>query len=351
MKRIVFRADASHAIGFGHVARLCALIEEVSDNGDEPILMFGGDRAAVSAWVRDRGLPAIHPHDYSADQTARAAEEMRASCVVLDGPQIVRDLAPMLAERKLRAVIIDDNGKLDADAFAVVNHNIHAPSLANTYRAPRRLLGRRYLLLRREMRKFTRGSCRPMAGSRLRVIVTFGGSDPVGATARTLRLLPEDRPLELVVITGPGFRDDGDLASAAAVACSAGHTVDVRRAPEDPGALFVSADAAICSAGGTLGELAYLGLPAIAYAIARDQIVPAREQVRRGLIAGGRTWEETDDDTLRADLARFMLDDRDRADMRVRALQTVDAEGAKRVVEEALGCVRPARSTNLMRFA
>ena len=335
-RRILFRADASHALGFGHVARLCALIEEVAANGDDPILMFGGDRPAVSAWLRDRGM-AIESHElFTAEQVARAAEELRVHAVVIDGPSLVGELVPKLAERKLRSIVVDDAGKLAVDAQVIVNHNLHAPALANTYRARRCLLGRRYLLLRREIRKFTRGSCRPMAGSRLRVIVTFGGSDPVGATARTLLHLPDERPLELVVIAGPGFRDSGELASAAVFACKAGHTVDIRRAPEDPGALFVSADAAICSAGGTLGELAYLGLPAIAYAIVRDQVVPAREQVRRGLIAGGRTWDETDDDTLRADLARFVMDDADRAQMRLRALGTVDADGARRVVDEAL---------------
>ena len=149
--------------------------------------------------------------------------------------------------------------------------------------------------------------------------------------------MPADRPLELVVIAGPGFRDEESLREAIATAKESGHTVDLRRSPEDPGALFVSADAAICSAGGTLGELAYLGCPALAYAIVPDQVVPARQQVREGLITGGRRWADVTDDILRSDLLAFVQDDHGRAEQRQRALATADSDGPRRIVEEALG--------------
>jgi UDP-2,4-diacetamido-2,4,6-trideoxy-beta-L-altropyranose hydrolase len=335
-RRILIRADASHRQGFGHVARMCALIEELQARGDEVIPLFGGDALALESWSRYHQLNAVIG-EWSALQTLHVAEESNATSVVLDGPYIVDDLAPKLFERKIRTVVIDDKGGCLHACAAVVNHHIHADLLRNTYaQAKKKLLGRRYAMLRREIRRYTRGSCRPMSMQRLRVIVTFGGSDPVDATSRTLRLLPADRPLELVVIAGPGFAFDESLREAIDVAKAQGHTVDLRRAPDDPGALFVSADAAICSAGGTLGELAYLGCPALAYAIAGDQMVPARHSVRQGLIAGGRMWLDTDDATIRADIEAFLLDDRGRAEQRQRALSTVDSDGARRIVEEAL---------------
>jgi UDP-2,4-diacetamido-2,4,6-trideoxy-beta-L-altropyranose hydrolase len=335
-RRILFRADASHGHGFGHVARVAALIEELKERGDETIPLFGGDALALTSWASYHQLDA-HIGDWSAMQTMQVAEQRRVTAVVIDGPRIADELAPRLFDRKIRTVVIDDKGNCAHACAAIVNHNTHAEQLSGTYpQAKRRLLGRRYAMLRKDIRRHTRGSCRPMAAGRLRVIVTFGGSDPVDATSRTLRLLPDDRALELVVIAGPAYRHDDELREAIAHAVERGHTVDLRRAPDDPGSLFVSADAAICSAGGTLGELAYLGCPALAYAIATDQIVPARYQVRQGLIAGGRTWVETDDDTLRADLEGFLLDDRGRALQRQRALSTVDSDGSRRIVDEAL---------------
>jgi UDP-2,4-diacetamido-2,4,6-trideoxy-beta-L-altropyranose hydrolase len=335
-RRVLFRADASHEEGFGHVARLAAVIEELKDRGDEPIVMFGGDTPSLGSWCAFHKLDALIGN-WSVTQILQVCEAERVTTVVVDGPAIVTELVPKLLERRLRTVIVDDKGTFTYPVAAVVNHNIHAEQLRNTYpKVKVRLLGRRYMMLRKEIRRYTRGSCRPMNMTRLRVIITFGGSDPPDATSRTLKLLPEDRPLELVVIAGPGYTHDEALRDAVQHALDQGHTVDVRRSPEDPGGLFVSADAAICSAGGTLGELAYLGCPALAYAIAQDQIVPARHQVRAGLIYGGRTWDETPDEMLAADFEAFLLDDRGRSTQRQRALATADSDGAKRIVDEAL---------------
>lgn len=334
--RLLFRADASHTLGVGHVARLCALVEEAEAQGYECIAMLGGDGAAVRAWAADRQLAIDFREEWSTTAVVHAAEDPRVRAMFVDGPHLAPLILPKLPPR-VRGVLVDDAGKCALPVQAVINHNVHAPAIAASYPAARqRLLGRRYLMLRKDIRRFMRGACRPSRGPRLRVVVTFGGSDPVGATARTLTLLSPDRPLELVVIAGPAFRGDEALHAAAKIAVANGHTVDLRRSPEDPGALFASADAAICSAGGTLGELAYLGCPALAYAIARDQVVPARLQVREGLIAGGRTWVEADDDVIRSDLLAFVLDDEGRAATRQRALATADSDGARRVIQETL---------------
>jgi spore coat polysaccharide biosynthesis predicted glycosyltransferase SpsG len=333
--QIVFRADASHGLGLGHLARLCALIEELDAAGAEPLAMFGGDDTAA-AWTRSHGITAaIRP--WTTTDVLAAAARPRVRAIVIDGPALAAALVPELVARAIRTIVIDDRGDLAPAIDAVVNHNFHAPALAASYPAARlRLLGRSYLMLRRSVRRYPRGACRPRTGSRPRIVVTFGGSDPVGATARTLRLLPADVPSDLAVIAGPGFRDDAALLTAAATAIAAGHTVDVFRAPDDTARLFVDADAAICSAGGTLGELAYLGCPALAFAIVADQLPGAHAQARAGLIAGGHPWSQLSDDALRTALLEFLIDHRGRDDLRQRALATADGTGARRIVSEAL---------------
>ncbi len=333
--RILFRADASATIGFGHLARIYALMEEAEARGCEAVPLFGGDEAAVRSWARDRGLDA-NVREWSTTQIIQEAEHPRTTALVVDGPPLATVLVPKMPQRT-RTVVIDDLGRLSFAMSAVVNHNVHAPELAASYpSAQLRLLGRRYLMLRKDIRRYTRGSCRPSTHGRLRVVVTFGGSDPDNATSRVLANVPEDRPLELVVIAGPGFHHHEALAEAADLARSRGHEVDIRRSPEDTGALFVSADAAICSAGGTLGELAYLGCPALGYAIVADQVVSARTQATGGLIAGGNVFSALDDTMLADEMRAFLGDDVRRAELRRHALATADSDGARRVVEEAI---------------
>jgi spore coat polysaccharide biosynthesis predicted glycosyltransferase SpsG len=334
--RILFRADASHDIGFGHVARLCALVEEAATHNYDPVVMFAGDASAIKSWANDRGLTVDVSHGWSTMQVVKASEDPRTQAVVIDGPALALSIVPKLPDR-VRSVIIDDAGKVPLSVGTVVNHNYHALDLAASYpQARQRLLGRRYLMLRKDIKRYMRGSCRPRSSGRLRILVTFGGSDPVNATSRVIAMLPPDRPLEIVAIAGPGFRGDEALNLAKRVAATNGHIVDVRRSPEDPGALFATADAAICSAGGTLGELAYLGCPCLAYAIAPDQVVPARQQVRDGMVAGGRSWSGLEDDTLRSDMLAFLLDDAGRMQQRQRALGTADSDGARRILDEML---------------
>jgi spore coat polysaccharide biosynthesis predicted glycosyltransferase SpsG len=417
---ILFRADAGHRMGFGHVARLAALIEELAalgPHGADPIVMFDGD-PELASWLANYGIianaeqvgrvlprPAVAPalrlpvnenattsaarrpvsaplptladakdlvelgdralrgmatstdewvptatlRPWTTEEVIAAAVEPHVRAVVIDGPALAEALVPALDARGVRTVVIDDRGDCMLPIDLVINHNHHAPALAAGYpKARRLLLGRKYLMLRRTIRRLGRGACitrranhlaAGMAGDndRLRIVVSFGGSDPVGATTRTLQLLPRERPLHVIAIAGPGFRDADALYAAGHAAIAAGHTVEIIEAPDEPGALFVTADAAICSAGGTLGELAYLGCPAFACAIVPDQIAGARIQAYEGLIAGGGVWAELSDDRLRGELRAFLTDDPRRDALAKRALATTDGDGPRRILTDLLG--------------
>lgn len=328
---VLFRADASHALGFGHVARLAALVEELRRCGDEPCIWFGAD-AAARRWLAARALPtvAVAP----APATVVAEARARGAIVVVDGLALARSLVPALVAERVSVAVIDDRGEAPWQVDVVVNPNLHAPGLAARYAAARTaLLGRRYAMLRAEIREIGRGGTRARhPRTRLRVAVTFGASDPIGATARVVGGLSRDRPLQLDVIAGPGFRDERALERAVAQARARGHAVTIHRSPPDLAAIFAGADAAISAAGGTLAELAYLGCPAFALAIADDQVEPARAQAAAGLVAGGLDARTLEASALEESLARFVADDVQREVYRERALATIDAEGPRRIL-------------------
>ena len=67
--RVAVRADASHELGFGHVARVCALIEELETRGARPLVLFGGDGEHVARWLHERGVHVAIDH-WTAAKTA-----------------------------------------------------------------------------------------------------------------------------------------------------------------------------------------------------------------------------------------------------------------------------------------
>ncbi len=303
----MLRADAGHAIGSGHVMRLTALAEAATDSGGVAHTLFGGGTAAE-----------VIGHARRLDATA-----------VVDGPMFTAAYVATLAAAGLRVASLDDRGIDPLPTAAVLNHNLGAESLADRYAAATvRLLGRSFHLLRRDLRRLARG-CAARAADVRRVLVTMGGSDPVGATARVLAAVPPPG-LTLVVILGPRFRRDAAFEAAAAAAAGRGHTIELHTDPAHLPHLMSSCEMAVSAAGGTLGELNYLGLPTLALAIVSDQLANARRHAAAGLALGGHPLASLDDATLASLVTTLRGDLALRIHLADAGAQSLDGRGALR---------------------
>lgn len=336
-RTVLLRADGGHALGVGHLARVAGLAQALAERGHQPVLLLGGDLDAVSTWCAASDVRATLGAWDAAELRAMAVAT-DAAAILLDGQALVRNLgSAFLGAGTLATFAIDDLGGVDLPVAAIINHNMGAEALAPTYpRAARRLLGRPYLILRRDILRHGHGACAPRSAGAPRVLITFGGSDPVGATARVMAALPSTRQLEVTVLCGQAFRDQGALQRAAVDLLAAGHALEVVHGSPDPGAHMVRADLAISAAGGTLGELAYLGVPTLGLAIVPDQEATARAQAEAGLIASGARLAALGDEPLRDALAAFVDDQAARTRLRAAALASADGYGAARIVGELL---------------
>lgn len=334
--RWLLRADASHRLGGGHVLRLAALAEAAVEAGGAAHLVVGGSPAASVAGLTARGLAATALAATTAsaddlDATLGAARALAATAVIVDGPDLTAAYVAGLAEAGLAVVSVDDLGVAPLPTAAVINHNLGAEELAARYpAATHRLLGRRFHLLRREFRALPAGGP-PLGPEVERVAVTMGASDPAGATARVLAALPAGR-LEILVVLGPDFRTDRALTEAASACEARGHRLELASRPADLAARLAACDLAISSAGGTLAELAYLGRPTVAIAIAPDQVANARRHAAAGLVAGGWPLAELTDAALADELRALIADPDRRRALARRGAATTDGRGAARVV-------------------
>ncbi|HVV85921.1 MAG TPA: hypothetical protein VHE35_22835 [Kofleriaceae bacterium] len=330
--RLILRADAGHRLGSGHVMRLSALAEAALDAGGAARILIGGEPAASVAALTARGLDAVaSASEPSAAAISRHADELGAQAIVLDGPHFDPAWVAALAAGGRLVASLDDRGLSPLPTSVVINPGYGAESLADRYpAAATRLLGRRYHLLRRELRDLPHAGA-PLADRVHRVLVTMGGSDPVGATARVVGAMPGER-LDVIVVLGPGFRDHAALAMSRARARARGHRVELVANPPSLGPVLASCDLAISAAGGTLAELAYLGRPTYAVAIVDDQVDLAARQRAAGLVAGGLPLASLTDDELTGDLAALLADPARLRTLRAASAATIDALGPTRIL-------------------
>jgi len=335
--RLVLRADAGHDLGSGHVMRLSALADAALDRNGEVVLLVGGEPGATLDHLATRRIASVRVEDETGgpddrDAVIARARALGADAVVLDGPSFTPDYAAAIAAAGLRVASLDDLALAPLPTDVVINHNLGAESLRDRYaRAHLRLLGRRFHLLRREFRAAPPAGA-PLRATARRVLITMGGSDPVGATARVVTAMP-GTGLELVVVLGPGFRADATLTVALADAERRGHGIQLHYRPRDLPAVMASCDLAVSASGGTLAELGYLGRPTVALAIVPDQVANARHHRELGLAVCGRPIDELSDDELAAEIAALLADEPLRRRLRDHTAASVDGRGAERVVE------------------
>ncbi|WP_412067542.1 UDP-2,4-diacetamido-2,4,6-trideoxy-beta-L-altropyranose hydrolase [Rubrivirga sp. IMCC43871] len=335
---VLVRLDASGAVGAGHLMRQVALAEALGRHGAEAVFLMGGG-GPFPGLARERGVrvvtldaPSGSPSDL--ERLAALAVDVDARVVVLDGYAF--DAAYVGAASALRpTVVFDDLGHVRLPADAIVNAALDAEALPYERREgrPRLLLGPAFVLLRSEFVGPARPA--PEAGPRTRLLLSFGGSDPTEATARVLGTLRAP-PFDVTVVRGPGCSASEALDAAVATARSWGHAVAVQSDVRDMAALMEACDLAIVAAGTTLWELASLGVPTVAFAVAPNQEPNATRLHDAGaLLYGGRIDALTD-----AELETWLADVLHHPDrlarLGERAATLVDGRGADRVARAVL---------------
>lgn len=328
--RFVFRVDAGPEIGLGHLARCLVLADAARDAGaSTAILTRTPEHVRGHTRGHDVRVARARTTTEDAELTAEAARDV---FLVLDGYDYGAVHAKALAAEGTRAhpLWIDDGGFADARPGAVLNHNLYATAALYPGMATASVLaGAPYALVRKDVvaaRAAMAEVPRAHGEGPARLVVTMGGSDPPGATSRALAAIARiraARPLAARVVVGPANPRRAELESAP----------DVVVDPPDLPGLFAWADVALTAGGGTCMELACLGVPILAVALADNQEPVVAELVRRELGRDAGPRGALDAERL-ATLVSTALDDlRWREAVRERQRKTVDGQGGARVIE------------------
>lgn len=198
-----------------------------------------------------------------------------AKWIVTDGYSFAYDYQYAVRASGYRLLVVDDYNHLPFyDCDILLNQNIGAEALPyNVSPSARRLLGPRYVMLRREFREAIRYrdcDCRTNPHDKVRLLVTMGGADTQHMTKKVLHALSEIKDIVFHVraVVGAAYPQyDALLAEVP----SGPHRIECLRDVADMPALMRWADLAVTAAGSTCWELLAMGVPTAVVIVAENQ--------------------------------------------------------------------------------
>ncbi|NUV87822.1 spore coat protein [Streptomyces sp. KAI-26] len=340
--RIGLRADASPAIGGGHVMRCLALSEELRRRGAEVFLL---GRAAKPSWLRtqlaDQGLPVL-PGPDEPEKLVALAREMGLDAVVLDSHTLAPECAGALRAAGVVVAAVVDGTARAQEADLYVDQSPGGDHITTTFpEGARRLGGYRHALIRSAVLAARHHLGRPAIdpAAPVRVLCFFGATDPYGGVPVAVRaLLATGIPLWLTAVAA-----DPALARATeALAAQPDQRVRVIGPVENLPELARSADLIVTAAGSSVLDLLCIGCAVAVVTVTASQ-QPAYEAVRDdGLVAGlggleGLRAPGAPLDDGVAILRRLLTGAEERAELAQRGASAVDGQGSARVAQALFG--------------
>lgn len=276
---VIVRCDGGAAIGLGHVRRCLSVAKALRDREGFGVRFAMNDDALALEPVRAAGfgIDILPPGVKEIDWLLSLAETHKPVATLLD---IRTDLSAASVMRLKGAdtlvAVIDDGSprRLAADAsFYPPVPQVFALNWEGAEAEP--YVGWEWVVLGHEaMPPFARRE-----GGRPRILVSMGGTDPQGLTARAARALAALQPtFDVTVVVGPGAeaRTESEIARIAP-------RFSMVRSPNDLPKLMSEADLGVISFGVTAYELAALGVPAVYLALTEDHALSASAFERAGM--------------------------------------------------------------------
>lgn len=320
--RLFFRTQASPEIGMGHFMRCYALAEAARTDGWEVTFLLNALSPAVAERLGEIGA------DGEATSCAVAADGdlsdrrfSRDDWLVIDSYDATADYIRELTGRVRTAVLDDLNAVEGFDCDLLINPAMAAPRMGYEAKTSgRMLLGAPYGLIRREFTTAHVPDTEQAAAT-----VTFGGADPAQMTGTCARILHDALPETMIkVIAGPANTHTSSL-------------VDLEKqlprmrlylSPPLVADVLAGSRLVITAAGGSVGEIAAMGLPALVLVVYDNQKAALAAcpypviDVRAGL-----------PDDLGARVAAVMADPVALHENAAHAHAIVDGQGPRRILE------------------
>jgi UDP-2,4-diacetamido-2,4,6-trideoxy-beta-L-altropyranose hydrolase len=317
--------------------RCLALAQAWQGSGCRIVYAMASCSAAVADRLRAEEIEISHlgrePGSVQdANATVETAQALGSDWIVLDGYHFDERYVAAIRRSGIKLLLLDDFGALKHYAAdIVVNQDPVADSRLYLHRdaMTRLLLGTDYTFLRREFLQRARPD-REFPAISLRLLLTFGGSDPEHLTELALTELGSVAVagLEVVILIAPSNPRAAELE---AVARNRSNVRLVRNPPNVP-EWMNWCDVAVIAAGSTIWELAYCRVPCIAIAVNEEQLPSMNILHQRGACISLGVGRCLAPGKLAAAIQSLCHDSQRRASLSMNLAAMVDGRGAQRVM-------------------
>ena len=343
----LFRTDADHEIGLGHLRRTLSLAQQAKEFGIEPIFILKHCDASALTFLssfqcRAISIPSWFTLSEERRWTDEAIESYEATVLVLDishkkTPEDPAELRNYLRRRQgVTTCAIDGIGKtqlLDSESDLV--DLLVVPYLGAPDPEPERglLFGPKYAVFDNGILHCAEEPPSVVEQRSLRLLITAGGSDPYGVTELALGAVlhePECGDLELRVVFGALFAKERQTQLRANN--TRGQKITWIDAPSSLCRELSWADVVISATGLTKYEITLFGVPAIFISGDRDQFDANRHFAARETgIHLGPIRNVSRSDVANA-LRELISSPNLRASMSQRSRSLLDGRGSNRIV-------------------
>lgn len=292
MTLVVIRADASVAIGSGHVMRCLSLADALRALNVEIVFVCRELAGSLCDLIERRGFEVLRlsgeacgPDADAAQMVAIAGKLAKIDHVIVDHYGLDEGWETYVRHLGGRIMAIDDMANRRHDCDLLLDQNIPDGTSAGYPRlVPEHchmLLGPRYALLSSEFTK-ERARLRARDGELGRILLFFGGSDPTNDTGKALtgimQLDLSDLLVDVVVgIANPNRREVQQL-------CESYANISYHCQVDNMAELMAAADLSLGAGGSASWERCCLHLPAIIAVQADNQELIAKSLAEVGAV-------------------------------------------------------------------
>ncbi|WDO11340.1 hypothetical protein ME763_37070 (plasmid) [Streptomyces murinus] len=336
---LALRADATPAIGTGHVMRCIAIAQEAATRGMRPVLLGTCNVPWLSELLTSAQITMTDQPEDAGHLRTRLLD-LAPVAVVIDAYHL--PTAHYRAAATAAPVMAAYDGDIrHAHADVLYDQNIGAEHLASPPVHGLLLRGPRFAVLRDDIKALRPADPvqRVLHQSRTppHVLLVLGGTDARAAAWNlTQALLARIPALNLSVVSD-------DSANIRALPTGPDQRLDIITPTPDLPQTMAAADLVISAAGTTTIELCCLGLPAALIQVVDNQRPVYEGAVAHGCAEGLGTLDAilAHPDAMAYRVHRLLTDPARRAGLALRAWQTVDGNGRQRILDAVTAAARP----------